>query len=119
MQFDLLMVQSPKIIHFIQQCTGVKIKLYKKLIYFIHLENTLYDILLDCIQVGMPLYKMLFDLIQIEKQLYKMLFDLIQIGEPFVLDAFRFDTKIWTKKLQKMACIKCFSIEYKLANHLY
>ena len=38
MQFDLLMVQSPKITHFIQQCTGVKIKLYKKLIYFIWVD---------------------------------------------------------------------------------
>ena len=95
------MAQSPKITHFIQECSGVKTKLYKKLIYFIHLENTLYEILLDFIQVGIPLYKMLFDLIQIEKQLYTMLFDLIQIGEPFVLDAFRFNTKIRTKKIAK------------------
>ena len=100
MQFDLLMAQSPKITHFIQECSGVKINPYKTLIYFTHLENILCEMVVDCIQVEIHLYKMLFDLIQIEKQLYKMLFDLIQIGEPFVLDAFRFNT----------TCIRCFSI---------
>ena len=78
MQFDLLMAQSPKITHFIQECSGVKIKLYKMLFYFIQLEKHLYE--------------MLVDFIQLEIQLYKMLFDLIQIEEPFVLDVFRFNT---------------------------
>ena len=96
MQFDLLMAQSPKIKHLIQECTGVKIKVYKKLMYVIHLENILYEMHLDFIQV--------------EIRLCKMLFGLIQDGEPFVLNAFRFNTKIWTKKMQKMACMKCFSI---------
>ena len=62
------MAQSPKITHFIQECSGVKINPYKTLIFFTHI---LCEMLVDFIQVGIQLYKMLFGLIQIEKQLYK------------------------------------------------
>ena len=92
MQFDLLMAQPPKITHFIQECSGVKIKLCKMLFDFIQIENQLYKMCFDFIQLEKHLYKMLFDFIQLGKHLYKMLFNLIQIEAPFVLDSFRFNT---------------------------